>query len=61
MSLTDTTIRTAKPGEKPAKLSDEKRLCLLMSLTGGKMMQQWADYLDKLNAGAEVIPLHQSA
>jgi len=22
------------------------------------MMQQWADYLDKLNAGAEVIPLH---
>lgn len=26
-----------------------------------KMMQQWADYLDKLKAGAEVIPLHQSA
>lgn len=26
-----------------------------------KMMQQWADYLDQLNAGAEVIPLHQSA
>lgn len=23
-----------------------------------KMMQQWADYLDKLRAGAEVIPLH---
>jgi len=23
-----------------------------------KMMQQWADYLDKLKAGAEVIPLH---
>ncbi len=22
------------------------------------MMQQWADYLDKLKAGAEVIPLH---
>ena len=26
-----------------------------------KMMQQWADYLDKLKAGAEVIPLHQRA
>ena len=26
-----------------------------------KMMQQWADYLDKLKAGAEIIPLHQSA
>jgi len=23
-----------------------------------KMMQQWADYLDKLKAGAEVVPLH---
>lgn len=26
-----------------------------------KMMQQWADYLDKLKAGAEVIPLHRGA
>ncbi len=26
-----------------------------------KMMQQWADYLDKLKAGAEVIPLPQGA
>ena len=25
------------------------------------MMQKWADYLDKLKAGAEVIPLHGSA
>ncbi|MBP7483503.1 MAG: integrase arm-type DNA-binding domain-containing protein [Lacunisphaera sp.] len=25
------------------------------------MMQQWADYLDKLRAGAEVIPLHGNA
>ncbi|BBP01462.1 tyrosine-type recombinase/integrase [Sulfuriferula nivalis] len=25
-----------------------------------KMMQQWADYLDKLKAGAEVIPLHSN-
>lgn len=26
-----------------------------------KMMQAWADYLDKLKAGAEVIPLHGSS
>jgi len=26
-----------------------------------KMMQQWADYLDKLKAGANVIPLHGNA
>jgi len=26
-----------------------------------KMMQQWADYLDKLKDGAEVIPLHGQA
>ena len=26
-----------------------------------KMMQQWADYLDKLKAGADVIPLHGEA
>jgi integrase len=26
-----------------------------------KMMQQWADYLDKLKAGATVIPIHQRA
>jgi integrase len=26
-----------------------------------KMMQQWADYLDKLKAGAEVITLHDNA
>jgi len=26
-----------------------------------KMMQQWADYLDKLKAGAEVRPLHNQA
>lgn len=26
-----------------------------------KMMQQWADYLDKLKAGAEIIPLHSAA
>lgn len=26
-----------------------------------KMMQEWVDYLDKLEAGAEIIPISQSA
>jgi hypothetical protein len=26
-----------------------------------KMMQTWADYLDTLRAGAEVVPLRRSA
>ncbi len=26
-----------------------------------KMMQQWADYLDKLKVGAEIIPIHREA
>ncbi len=26
-----------------------------------RMMQEWADYLDKLKVGAEVIPLHKKA
>jgi hypothetical protein len=25
------------------------------------MIQQWADYLDKLRVGADVIPLHKAA
>jgi hypothetical protein len=36
MSLTDTTIKNAKPGTKPLKLSDEKGLFLLLSPAGGK-------------------------
>lgn len=36
MALTDTTIRTAKPGAKPAKLFDERGLFLLVAPTGGK-------------------------
>ena len=26
-----------------------------------KTMQEWADYLDKLKAGAEIIPINRSA
>lgn len=36
MTLTDTTVRTAKPGEKPAKLFDERGLFLLLTPAGGK-------------------------
>jgi len=36
MPLTDTTIRNAKPGAKPAKLFDERGLFLLVTPTGGK-------------------------
>ena len=36
MPLTDTTIRTAKPSEKPYKLADEKGLFLLINPNGSK-------------------------
>ena len=36
MSLTDTAVRNAKPGAKPAKLSDERGLFLLVTSEGGK-------------------------
>ncbi len=36
MALTDTAIRSAKPGSKPLKLSDEKGLFLLVTPSGGK-------------------------
>jgi Arm DNA-binding domain len=36
MSLTDTAIRKAKPGAKPAKLFDERGLFLMVTPGGGK-------------------------
>lgn len=36
MPLTDTAIRTAKPGEKPYKLADERGLFLLVNPNGAK-------------------------
>jgi len=36
MPLTNTAIRTIKPSTTPLKLSDEKGLYLLVTLTGGK-------------------------
>lgn len=35
MPLTDIKIRNAKPGDKPAKLFDERGLFLLATPTGG--------------------------
>ena len=35
--LTDTTLRKARPGEKPITLADEKGLFLLIAPTGGKL------------------------
>lgn len=37
MPLSDTTIRSAKPAEKPRKLADEKGLYLLVQPTGAKL------------------------
>jgi integrase len=37
MALTDTTIRNAKPGDKPLKLFDGGGLFLLVAPTGGKL------------------------
>ncbi|MCY7271477.1 MAG: Arm DNA-binding domain-containing protein, partial [Sphingomonas bacterium] len=37
MALSDYTIRGAKPGAKPIKLSDEKGLFLLLQPSGGKL------------------------
>jgi len=37
MPLSDTTIRTAKPSEKPRKLVDEKGMYLLIQPTGAKL------------------------
>jgi hypothetical protein len=36
MPLTDTAIRNAKPGAKPAKLFDERGLFMIVTPTGGK-------------------------
>jgi len=37
LPLTDVTVRSAKPGEKPVKLSDGEGMFLYIVPTGGKM------------------------
>ncbi|MDB5902754.1 MAG: hypothetical protein JWM26_1632 [Betaproteobacteria bacterium] len=54
MSLTDTAIRSNKGGTKPLKLFDGGGLFLPERR---KMMQAWADHLDKLDRAAQVIRL----
>tara|TARA_B100001179_G_scaffold180151_1_gene135504 strand:+ start:8222 stop:9457 length:1236 start_codon:yes stop_codon:yes gene_type:complete len=47
MALTDTAIRTAKPGDKPKKLFDERGLFLLVQPSGGKLWRLKYRYLGK--------------
>ena len=47
MALSDTTIRSAKPSEKPKKLFDERGLFLLVQPSGGKLWRLKYRYLGK--------------
>ena len=47
MALTDTSIRNAKPGDKPKKLFDERGLFLLVQPSGGKLWRLKYRYLGK--------------
>jgi integrase len=47
MSLTDTTVRNAKPREKQYRLADGKGLCLLVRPCGGKYWRFRYRYADK--------------
>ena len=47
MSLTDTAIKKAKPGEKPVKLSDGKGLYLLVNPVGSKLWRWKYRFLGK--------------
>lgn len=47
--LTDSIARNAKPKAKPYKLA------------AGEVPQQWAEYLDALKAGGNVVPMRRKA
>ena len=47
MALTDTSIRNAKPGDKPRKLFDQRGLFLLVQPSGGKLWRLKYRYLGK--------------
>ena len=54
MPLTDTTIRTAKPGSKATKLYDERGLFLIVTPQGGKWWRfryKWAGKEKLLSLG----------
>jgi hypothetical protein len=61
MPLTDTAIRTAKPAHSvPDALGTAYNRTRFLKERKA-MMQAWADYLDRLKAGADVIPLRGTA
>jgi hypothetical protein len=49
MSLTDTTVRSAKPGAKPLKRADERGLYLKVTPFGGKLWRFRYNYAGKEN------------
>ena len=53
MSLSDTTIRTAKPKEKLYRLSDANGLCLEVTQTGSKLWR----YRYRFNGSAKMLAL----
>jgi hypothetical protein len=57
MALTDTAIRNAKPKAAPYKVAYN---CAEHLPERRKMMQAWADYLDGLKQGADVVPLRRA-
>ena len=53
MALTDTAVRSAKPGAKPVRLFDERGLYLEVSPTGGK----WWRVKDRLDGKEKRLSL----
>ncbi|HYS90011.1 MAG TPA: integrase arm-type DNA-binding domain-containing protein [Bradyrhizobium sp.] len=53
MPLTDTAVRSAKPGAKPAKMFDERGLFLLVTPAGGK----WWRFRYKLDGKEKLLSL----
>ncbi len=53
MPLTDTAVRNAKPGTKPAKLFDERGLFLIVTPAGGK----WWRFRYKLHGKEKLLSL----
>ena len=47
MPLTDTAVKKAKPGPKPAKLTDGKRMYLVVNPAGSKLWRWKTGCLEK--------------
>jgi hypothetical protein len=61
MPLTATSIRNIKPKDKNPQTLRCARLVSGSLPERKKMMQEWADYLDKLKDGVDVVPLSREA